>query len=89
MCFLSRFTQAHSSAMPSGAILDGWSLDQGDSYGFLAWKNGLLACSTGGDAETGPWEIYAQLNGIEFGENCIGLNAITANDTAAAAWQYT
>ena len=74
--------------MPEGAILTGWDWDQGASYGFLAWKNGLLACSSSGDPDEGPWEIYAQLDGIKFGEGCIGLDATTLNETGPAAWQY-
>ena len=75
--------------MPTNAIVEGWALDQGEAYGFLAWKNGLLACSKSSDATKGPWEIYAQLDGIEFGAECIGLDAITSNQTAPAAWEYT
>lgn len=75
--------------IPNGAILNGWTLDEESAYGSLAWENGLVACSSKGNSTVGPYEVYAQLPGIEFGEECIGFDALTYNETAPASWQYT
>lgn len=75
--------------MPEGAITTGWTLAQGDSFGTLSWRRGLLACSTTGDSEEGPWQIFASLKSVKFGDECIGFDALTSNMTKPDAWQYT
>jgi len=83
-----RYTIAHSASMPEGAIVTGWSIEQGESFGTLSWKNGLLACPVG-DAEEGPWKVYGKLKGIKYSKDCLGFDALTTNSTKASAWQYT
>ena len=78
--------------MPEGAITGGWKIkdgSEGQNIDILSRKRGLLACSVKGDAETGPWKIYANLKGIDFGDECLGFDALTANMTKPDAWQYT
>ena len=83
------FTQAHSADIPAGAITDGWSLEQSGSLGFLSHAAGLFACSTGDSYSASPWEVFVQLAGIDLGSKCLGIDAITTNETAADAWEYT
>lgn len=69
--------------------MTGWSIEQGESFGTLSWRRGLLACPVGDDAEAGPWKVYANLKSIKFSDDCIGFDALTTNSTKASAWQYT
>jgi hypothetical protein len=75
--------------MPEGAITGGWKLTQGESFGTLSRRRGLLACSIHDNAEKGPWQIYANLKSITFGDECIGFDALTSNETKPDAWEYT
>lgn len=85
-CGAVMYTQAHSAFMPQGAIIDGWTLSQGENFGVLGWQGGLVGCNETAD---GSWEIYAQLPGIQLSRECLGFVAITVNETKADAWQYT
>lgn len=82
------YTVAHS-ADTEGGIVGGWTKTEGENFGHLSHPRGLFACSTTGDAETGPWQIYAKVKGVVLPEGCLGFDALTANETKAAAWQYT
>ena len=86
---MGSYTIAHSAETPEGAITGGWTLTQGQSFGTLSRKRGLLACSVNGDSEEGPWRIYANLKGITFGDECLGFDALTSNMTKPDAWEYT
>jgi len=83
-CGALSYTQAHSVAMPEGAIVTGWSITQGASYGTLSHEGGLVACN-----EDNVWKVYAQVNGLTFPDSCLGFDALTGNETSPAAWQYT
>lgn len=85
-CGAMSYTIAHSAAMPNGSITDGWTLDQGEQFGFLAWKNGLLACNT---TVGGPWAVYGVIPGVTPPGDCLGFDALTSNMTDPAAWEYT
>lgn len=84
-----RYTQAHSNNIPDGAILGGWQLDFSNALGFLSHEDGLVACSTQGNVDQGPWEVYVQLPGVDLGDACLGMDVIAGNETSADAWQYT
>jgi len=86
-CGAVQFTQAHSAAQPQGAIQDGWNYSPGSSFGYLSWKNGLLACpATDGGA---GYEVFAAVDGVVFADTCLGFNALASNVSEAGAWQYT
>ncbi|KAK5168777.1 uncharacterized protein LTR77_006086 [Saxophila tyrrhenica] len=87
-CGSVKYTIAHSAAMPEGAIRLGWSLDEGESFGTLSWRRGLLACPVG-DADDEVYKIHANIKGVKFSDDCLGFNALTTNQTKASAWQYT
>lgn len=92
------YTQAHSAAMPEGAITKGFNYtppEDGASFGYLGFKKrGFLACSVKGDAEEGPWKIYANLRSVDFDDDaCLGFSALAVagpkEGTKVGAWQYT
>lgn len=82
------YTQAHSAAIPQDAITDGWSVQNNvaanGALGRLSWKNGLLACPEGSD-----WQVFAQVDGVAFADDCLGFDALFSNSTEASAWQYS
>lgn len=79
------YTVPHSGAMPAGAKRTGWTLDNLDDYGTLAYETGLLACN---QTVGGPYQVYAVLNGTSPPGDCLGFSAITTNQTSPAAWEY-
>lgn len=88
------FTQAHSASVPTGAIRDGWSLSAYGANGLAELTNsngGALFCAASADAaQTGPWELHLALEGLTFGDECIGAGLIAANATSTpGAWQYS
>ena len=85
VCGAVSYTQAHSAAMPEGAIVGGWSIEEEDGFGILSWEKGLLACNT---TVGGPWGIYGVIDGVTPPGDCLGFNALTSNETKPAAWQY-
>lgn len=90
-CGAVGYTQAHSAALPKGAIVDGWNKTEGPSFGYLTHENGLIACPAT-DSETGKpngWQVFVQLPGLFFIETCLGFSALTSNTTQPGAWQYT
>jgi hypothetical protein len=86
VCGAVGYTIAHSSAVPEGAIRDGWTYSPGESFGYLSWRNGLLACPTSVGAD--EYEIFAQVDGVQFGDDCLGFDALASNVTGVGAWQY-
>lgn len=87
-CGSVNYTQAHSATLPADSETVGWTWEPGTAYGFLAWKDGLVACSTIGSSSVGPWKVYAALKGLIFGSNCYGFDALTQNQTTPDAWEY-
>ncbi|KAF2724331.1 hypothetical protein K431DRAFT_291832 [Polychaeton citri CBS 116435] len=84
------FTQAHSASMPTGAITDGWNLQENvisGNSGILNNKHNLLACPCAAEGD-GVYKIYASIDGVKFSDDCLGFNGIAANQTKAGAWQY-
>ena len=86
---LVKYTQAHSADEGTNPIRGGWSLTPGDQFDTLAWRGGLLACSTTGDFNQGPWKVYAKVKGVKFGSECAGFSALAGDEAKADAWQYT
>lgn len=93
-----RYTQAHSAAMVEGAITTGFNYtppEDGAAFGYLGYKKrGFLACSTKGNSTEGPYQIYANLKGIDFDEDaCLGFSALAVTGPKkgkqVGAWQYT
>ena len=80
------YTQAHSAAIPDGAIVEGWTLSQGDQFGSLSWTNGLYACPV--ENATDVYQVFAAVEDIEFSDACLGFDALATNFTEAGAWQY-
>lgn len=86
-CGAVGYTTAHSAAMPVGAILGGWELEQGKSFGVLGFEEGLVACPV--NRQKGVYQVFAALEGLELGEDCLGFNALAPNATkSVGAWQY-
>ncbi|OQO11587.1 hypothetical protein B0A48_03314 [Cryoendolithus antarcticus] len=87
VCGAVGYTQAHSAAMPQGAITGGWNVSLGDPYGYLSRDGGLLACpAADGD---GGYQIFGQVEGVVLSEECLGFTAFAINATGPGAWQYT
>ena len=95
------YTQAHSASEPEGAIHNAFvytAPKDGEAFGYLDFKRdgksrGFLACATSGDAEEGPWKIYANLARVAFDEDaCLGFTALAVTGPkkgkAFGAWQY-
>ena len=84
-------SNAETPLMPAqaGTTTAAVNLTQGESYGTLSRKRGLLACPVDDDTEDGPWQIFANLKGIDFSDDCLGFDALTSNMTKPDAWQYT
>ncbi|KAK5124525.1 hypothetical protein LTR85_001742 [Meristemomyces frigidus] len=90
-CGAVMYTQAHSIFQPNTSITGGWARQEGESFGLLTWEGsgafaghmGFLACK----AEDGSYEMYVDI-GVAPPGDCIGFDAITANQTGPAAWQY-
>ncbi|MCJ1468044.1 hypothetical protein MMC07_006670 [Pseudocyphellaria aurata] len=96
------YTQAHSAAIPSGAITTGFTFapaSAGTDFGTfgvnLPGAAGLLACPAGPDF-TAPYQVFVNLKGLKDADvaggkisKCIGFNAIAPKASGANAWQYT
>ena len=95
------FTVPHSAAVPQGAIFDFIALSNG-TFAVYPGARGWMACpdsANGGSQEVnnstvGPWQIFAQLPGLDFKNECVPLNLITMpwnapNGSSMAAWEYT
>jgi hypothetical protein len=67
------YTQAHSAYIPPGSIVDGFSRTEGEQFGNLAFKDGLIACPT----EDSGYQVFGNLKDIEFDPACLGFNALT------------
>lgn len=83
-----KYTQAHSAAVPEGAIREGWSTEARDGFGVLSNKAGgfvACPCEEKGDA----YKVFVALKDVEFDEGCLGFSALAGNVTAAGAWQYS
>ncbi|KAM0714239.1 hypothetical protein Q7P37_010026 [Cladosporium fusiforme] len=82
-----KYTQAHSAAVPEDAVRTGWNLSEGESFGNLANENGgFLACPCDDDDS---WKVFVALDGLKFGDDCLGFDALSGNATSAGAWQYS
>jgi hypothetical protein len=81
-----KYTQAHSAAIPEGAIVTGWTTSPGNGFGILSNSNGgFVACPS----ENNSWKVYIGLECVEFDSACLGFDALTSNTTEAGAWQYS
>lgn len=69
------YTQAHSAYVPEGSVRDGWSRTEGEYFGNLAFKDGLIACPTEGNGN--GWQVFGKLEGVGFKPECLGFNALT------------
>jgi hypothetical protein len=84
-----KYTIAHSAAIPKGDIVTGWNLTEGESFGYLANKNGGFIACPGSGHNKGSWQVFVALECLDFDDACLGFDAIASNTTRAAAWQYT
>nr|OQO24597.1 hypothetical protein B0A51_09008 [Rachicladosporium sp. CCFEE 5018] len=87
VCGAVGYTQAHSAAMPQGAIVGGWNVSLGDPYGSLSRDGGQVACPAA-DGE-GGYQVFGQVEGLVLSEECLGFTAFAINATGPGAWQYT
>lgn len=84
-----KYTIAHSAALPEGAIVTGWKDTPANGFGTLANENGgFIACPCEDETE-GAWKVYANLDTVEFDDDCLGFSALSSNVTSAGAWQYS
>ncbi|KAF2711529.1 hypothetical protein K504DRAFT_375196 [Pleomassaria siparia CBS 279.74] len=79
------YTSPHSAFIPAGSIVDGWSRTEGESFGHLTFKNGLIACPAG---EGAGYQVYGQIPNVTFTPDCLGFSALTSNTTEVGAWEY-
>jgi hypothetical protein len=84
-----KYTTAHSAAIPKGDIVTGWNLTEGESFGYLANKNGGFVACPGSGHNKDSWQVFIALECLHFDDACLGFDAIASNATKAAAWQYT
>ncbi|KAH6643863.1 hypothetical protein C7974DRAFT_8175 [Boeremia exigua] len=83
------YTQAHSAAIPAGAIVDQFSKDapsNGNSFGYLNFETGFVACPVGA-ADQG-YQVYGQTQDFEASSECLGFSALTSSVDEPGAWQY-
>ena len=81
-----KYTQAHSAAMPEGAIQTGWTVSPGNGFGILSNSNGaFIACPAKDDS----YQVFIGLECVDFDEACLSFDALTSNVTDAGAWQYS
>jgi hypothetical protein len=69
------YTQAHSAYVPTGSIRDGWSRTEGENFGNLAFKDGLIACPTEGNGN--GYQVFGARKDVTFDPACLGFNALT------------
>lgn len=83
------YTIPHSAQVPEGAIVDGWTFSGGENgLSYVNWKNGLVACPT--DKADGTYQVFAAVDGKEFGSECLGFDAVeTAGTQNPTAWEYS
>ena len=90
------YTQAHSAATPPGASVAAGRQTPpaaGQSFGYWTWTGGnatgLVACPSSGSGETGtgPWRVYAAVEGGDFAA-CLGFDAAAVPYDGPFAWQY-
>jgi hypothetical protein len=70
------YTAPHSAYKPEGSVVDGWTKTEGENFGNLAFKNGLIACPTKKEGE--GYQVFGQLPGLTFDKACLGFNALTS-----------
>lgn len=75
------YTVAHSAYMPTGSIVDGWSRTEGESFGHLTFKDGLIACPAG---EGKGYQVYGQIAGVNFAPECLGFSALTCKSCSSS-----
>jgi hypothetical protein len=81
-----KYTQAHSAAMPEGAIQTGWTVSPGNGFGILSNSNGaFIACPAKDDS----YQVFIGLECVDFDEACLSFDALASNGTEAGAWQYS
>lgn len=79
------YTQAHSTLMPNGSIVDGWTYSSVAAYSMLSFGSGLLACNS---TPGGPYGVYGVLTDVTPPGDCLGFDALCSNETSPDAWQY-
>lgn len=68
--------------------------DQLAWFGELSWHldgvgQGVVFCAAGNDSSVGPWQAYAVLDNVTYGNACLGASLITSNATKANGYEYT
>jgi hypothetical protein len=86
-----KYTEAHSAAIPEGDIQTGWNLSSINEIQYLANEHGgFIACPAGKDKQgKNFWQVFVELECLDFDEKCLSFEAIASNTTGADAWQYT
>ncbi|KAF2687811.1 hypothetical protein K458DRAFT_294210 [Lentithecium fluviatile CBS 122367] len=80
------YTVPHSAYIPEGSIVDGWTKEEGEAYGWLRYKDGLIACPPA--EESKPWPVFGQRSNVTLSPDCLGFSALAFNSTKAGAWEY-
>ncbi len=81
------YTQAHSAAIPAGSIVGNFTKtepQQGGQFGDLSFETGFVACPVEGN----QWQVFGQVEGGHFGDECLGFDALTQSTEQPGAWQY-
>ena len=93
------YTQAHSSSIPTGSLVAGFTYTPGTNFGTfginLPGAAGLLACPTGKNF-SGPYQVFANIKNLRDKDvpggkinKCLGFNALAGAYEGVGAWQYT
>jgi hypothetical protein len=79
------YTGPHSAYKPEGSIVDGWDKAEGESFGYLTFNKGLIACPAG---EGNGYQVYGQIDGVTFTPDCLGFSALTCKfGSDASPWK--
>lgn len=69
------YTAPHSTYKPDGSIIDGWTKTEGENFGNLAFKDGLVACPT--NKENEGYQVFGQIANVTLDPACLGFNSLT------------
>lgn len=72
------YTIPHSAYIPAGSVVDQFSRTApsgGQSFGYLNFNTGFVACPVGGAGQ--GYQVYGQTQGFEASSECLGFSALT------------
>lgn len=83
-----RFTTAHSSEMPKGSTVGGFSVTDEGAFSSVGHVGGFVACPVHEKRGGAPYQIFVQTEGFKR-TDCEGFDlAAVEVDGAVPAWEY-